>query len=1235
MVVRRTASCVPGIRAHSIGTRITIWCRLLLIGQCVLLVAPRLEGQTISLVRQEAVEGLVRRNDGTPLAHATVVATAVPSAESEVGETDDEGRVALSFVHGTGNYVVRVSAPGFQTARRRLLRAENTGKDSVLKFTVMLQADSAQVLSVVRVAAPRRQRPSVRESGTQVGGVSPDPIKPLDPFALGDLAALAGTVPGVLTSGADGRNGFSVLGLSPADNVVLLNGLAFGPTEVPASARVDVRLQTSTYDPAVGGFSGGALAVSVSPGSNYGNGSIEGSFETPALQSTDRAGRELGRRFQQFLLGGYRSGALVRDRIYFNGSAQVSRRASDRVTLASAAPALLEDAGTSVGTANRLLGLLDSLGIPAGHETTDPILDDHAVALLRLDLFPSSTRALNAVFTADHRSLDASQLSPLGTATIGGRAQTASLGGQLEYARYLEDFRLLRTRSGITMRSSSADAIAALPAGQVLVTSSPAAAPLLFSRFAFGGSAILPQHDRAWTWQNTVEAAWFSHDNRHQPKITGGMVLQAVTSSSAENSHGTFIFGSLDDLATNHPASFTRRLGPNSWSEHELSGWLSAGDVWRPTSRFSLQYGARAEASRYRDAPWLNPLVDSIFGLRTDALPAGFAVLPRLGFAWSYGSDSRVSLYGPSPMGTIHGGVGAFRSMLDIALPGRSILASGRSGGALELSCVGPAAPVPQWSVYEQSPATIPRNCAGAVSMFSTSRPGIIAFASDYRPSEAWRGNVGWGGSVLNVHATVDALVSLNLHQPGTTDRNLIDAPDFTLGTEGNRPVYVGAQDIDPASGGVGLAASRRSPLAARVVELTSSGRSRSAQLAITLSPIGGLFVSRFWTLGYALTHVEDRVTGFDGGTFGDPRQFGPWSPSWSDVRHTVSGSLAWLFGDAAWFRLNAQLRSGAPFTPRVLGDLNGDGAADDRPFIFDPAHTPDAALAQAMTQLLTSPYARECLRSQLGSAAGRNSCRGPWTTATSAQFSFDGPTVGMTRRVSFVVTASNLLAGLDVGLHGASGARGWDQPRMPDPVLYAVRGFDYGTGAFRYAVNPHFADAGPGQSLYRAPFTVSIQMGLSLGGAYPQQLTEDLLAPGRSRPGERLTADQLASRYARSGIIDPVPMILSARDSLLLSAGQLAAMTALHTRYLAQTDSLWHAFGRELAALGTNYDRSQALRRLHESRSEAYTLVADAARQIRSLLTPDQIARIGPDLLELLSDAAIERLRRNDARSY
>ena len=1134
-----------------------------------------------------------------------------------------------------------MSAPGYQILRQRLLRADSSTDGSSLRFVAKLIPSSAQLLAPVRVAASRRQRPSVRDGGPEIGGVELESVVSLSPSERGDLASLAASVPGVtLVQGQDGSvSGFSVLGLQSSDNIVRLNGLTSSSTQIPTSARVSTRLQTTTFDAAVGGFSGAALSVVASPGSNFVSGGMDISVDSPRLQSTDVTGRNLGREYQNVQISGYRSGALVRDKLLFNASVQGGRKANALISVSTATPDVLARVGVSEATTAQFLRTLDAVHVPAFSLSNTQAITDNASALVRVDILPTSTRALNAVMSANWRQSTPLQAGPAVTTSQGGALSATTLGTQLEYARFIDEFYLARVRSGLSLSRTRASALDALPTGAVLISSVLPDGQAALTTLGFGGPPTLPRSEDSWTWQNTLEMSWFSPDNRHRPKVTGGVELASTSRDPGANRLGTFTFNSLDDLAALRPASFTRALNVVRWDSREVDGWLSAGDVWRITDRFALQFGVRAEANEYGSAPTRNGLLDSLLNVRTDRVPNTATVLPRAGFTWSYGSESRISLFGAQPKGTIRGGIGEFRSLLGVSLPGEALGADGSLSAAQQLTCVGPAVPQPDWAAYAQSVSAIPSQCLQVTgSSFGNAQPSVVAFSPDYQPSRALRANLGWSGALLAaVRLQADALYSLNRNQPGTIDRNLVDAPRFFLPQEGSRPVYVDVAQIDPVSGAPSLSASRRSAQFARVTQLTSDGQSESKQMVLSISPTSGLFVSHYWTLGYAYTQIRDRARGFDGGAFGDPRQMSGWETATGDVRHSATGTFAWLFGDATWFRLTAQLHSGVPFTPRVQGDVNGDGADDDRAFVFDPARTSDAAVAHDMQQLLTSATGsvRQCLATQLGMPAARNSCRGPWTTALTMQVAFDGPTVGLSRRATFLLTATNPLAGLDVALHGSERIHGWGQPAIPNPVLLVVKGFDPATTRFRYAVNPTFGDPSPSHSVFRSPFTLTLSASISLGDAFPRQFVEDLLAPGRSRQGERLTAAQIAARYSQSGFFDPIQPILSARDSLLLCPGQFTAITALRAQYAAKADSIWLLLSNHLAALDTSFDRGEVLDRVHEARARAYGLLADAARQLRALLTPDQIALLAPELQQLLDERAIDRLRRNDARSY
>src|SRR5205807_1632434 len=128
------------------------------------------------------------------------------------------------------------------------------------------------------------------------------------------------------------------------------------------------------------------------------------------------------------------------------------------------------------------------------------------------------------------------------------------------------------------------------------------------------------------------------------------------------------------------------------------------------------------------------------------------------------------------------------------------------------------------------------------------------------------------------------------------------------------------------------------------------------------------------------------------------------------------------------------RLTSGAPFTPVVGSDINGDGARNDRAFIFVPATAPDTAVGNAMRTLIAdAPGAvRRCLVRQLARVAARNSCAGPWQPSFDLQLSWRPAWFGLERRLTLSALTVNLMGGLDEWLHGAGNLRGWGYASAP-----------------------------------------------------------------------------------------------------------------------------------------------------------------------------------------------------------
>src|SRR5207253_1603724 len=77
------------------------------------------------------------------------------------------------------------------------------------------------------------------------------------------------------------------------------------------------------------------------------------------------------------------------------------------------------------------------------------------------------------------------------------------------------------------------------------------------------------------------------------------------------------------------------------------------------------------------------------------------------------------------------------------------------------------------------------------------------------------------------------------------------------------------------------------------------------------------------------------------------------WATSDLERRHAFLATVTLPIASALELGVIGRLTSGAPFTPVVGSDINGDGARNDRAFIFVPATAPDTAVGNAMRTLI------------------------------------------------------------------------------------------------------------------------------------------------------------------------------------------------------------------------------------------------------------------------------------------
>jgi hypothetical protein len=1187
----------------------------------------------------DVIRGRVTGTDSAIVASARVTVTSIAGNVRRVTQTDKNGRFTMTFPGGEGDYMVSIAAIGYVS---RTFEVKRTADQDVLIADARLSRIVQELDPVEITAGARINR---NDNPPDISGTDrPILTNSLPPELQGDIAAMAASLPGVtLVPGVGGEaDAFSVLGLSPDQNNTTLNGMPFNGSTLPRDASVSSSLVTSPYDVSRGGFSGGQFSVRSRPGTNYQVRGMSLNLNSPQFQWSDRAAQSLGQEYSNMSVSGMASGPIRYNKAFYNVSYQLGRRSNDLRTLLNTDPVGLQTAGIAPDSVVHLLLLLSEAGVPATiGAIPDDRNNDQGAIFGSFDFNPPNSlngSAYNIAFNGNW-----SRQKPLGGGATdlpaySGEQARWSGGVQARHSGYFRNF-LTETSIGTNLSTVDASPFLLLPAGRVRVNSTFPDGTNGVTTLSFGGNQGQNSVQRTTGASFMNLLSWFSANNAHRLKLASELRYDGNEQELRNNLLGTFAFTSLGDLDAGAPSSFTRQLDVRRRDSRQLIGGLALGDSWRRTPDFQLQYGLRLDGNHFLNQPDVNPVVASTFGRRNDHVPNRIYLSPRIGFSWTLGTAAQIAGFAGAvrgPRAVIRGGVGVFQNTPATTLIASAVENTGLPGAVQQISCVGVAAPIPDWDLYATNPELIPDRCADGSdgTVFANSSPNVTLFDDNYRAPRSVRSNLSWSGSILDNRFSANAEVtySLNLNQQSQIDLNFDPTVRFALTDEAARPVFVEPTSIVPGTGSIASRDARVSPLFSRVNEIRSDLHSRSSQLRLGLAPVKFSPSQKLtWNLAYVYSNVRERVRGFTS-TVGNPLDIA-WARSGLDSRHQISYGLGYNMGGWVSVNWNGTFRSGTPFTPSVAGDINGDGYSNDRAFIFDPTATADPQLAGEMSQLLGSVTGRtrDCLERQLGRLAGRNSCEGPWTSSASLNLRLDPVKFRMPQRAQIQFSLSNPLGAADLIMNGSRNLRGWGQSSTPDQALLYVRGFDPSAHRYRYEVNQRFGATRPAFNTLRNPVVLTASMRFDVGPTRERQSLIQQLDGGRRTAGEKIPESFLRS-IGKGGIPNAMSQILRQQDTLRLTAEQADSIATMNRRYTISIDSIWLPVSRALAAMPDKYDSDEAYDQYIRAREATADLMMKYAPVVKRILTPSQRRKLPPLIMSFLDKRYLMAIRSGTA---
>lgn len=1165
----------------------------------------------LQLVTREAhaqgnvvITGVVVSQSAQPVAAAVVRVTQEGGRATAADTTDSNGRYTLTLQSAAARYLFVVTAEGLQTLR------QSVSHDSAafLRFVLM----PSPVLDTVRVAQNRRRRASreeqsdLRANDQNTGIVTPTTglgaVGPSDPLSL-----LAQT-PGFQRMASPDGSGYQLvlLGDMQGQHTLQLNGVGNAAGMIPRSAFVNMSASPLTADVTRGGYSGALVDLVLNASQRWG-GSIGMLLDDPALQPRP-ASREpvnQGRRLQQVFgnlsmplrRGGLRGG--------FDVAAQVDHELRSLPSLINARDVQLEPFGLNRAQVDDALRTAADVGLPVGSASRD---GPQRVLLggsssMRLNL-SGARNSFSASLLAGSRRRDGLGAALLTAPSAMRGSVMSSVSGSTTWSRYWRNTIHRSTSVNSTWLSDQDRRSDPLPSAWVRFGGSDDGGLVQTTL----GSAYRDATNRGTHTVDLLDqTTWFSLDGRHLLSMAVGGRRASLRVDPSNRGRALFEFASLDALRAGAPQRYTRTFAESGRRSMVEAASLAIMDAWRISPRTLITVGARIDADRLRYAGPLDTTALRIAG-ESGTPPRSWFVSPSLSVSHSYGRTPVPQSSGPA--GRVSGTLRLVRGTFDLS-QAYGVSASSGVRMARELQCAGNEVPVPDWHRFQQDPDSWPDNCRGTVGVQPASQQRSVTLLGDgVAPPMRAAWSVSWMRyATARARVTVGSLGSVEWQRPETRDRNLRDLAQFALSEEAQRPVFAPSNAIT-TGGGISTRDVTRRDLSRDQVWVTRSTlRAQAAQWYLRLAAPGNLFPT--WSLDYSWLTRREQVSGWTDGLVAAHPDQRNWQRAAFDGQHVLAARFHRLFFGNTYIEVDARAESGLRYTPRIFGDVNGDGLTNDRAFI------PEASTALGAAVRAWSEQAPERLRRcALPGTSGYvplQRCRAPGLVTANVAVTLTPPRTSPIQRGELTLRVTNVLAGLDQLLHG--GTRGWGQPAIVDRHLLVVDGFDPVARRYLYTVNSAFGRARRDLAFPVNPLALVVEARFDLGPDRRRQFIERIRSADAGRAGEALPLLRIVQSL-QSNFPDPASSLVSGRRSIPdFSAAQDSALRELARSYEIESERILMPLAQRILNLPARYNPAEVMRRFEEPAAALSVLIDAQQTSIRQILRPEQLRRLPPSL--------------------
>lgn len=958
-----------------------------------------------------AIRGTVRSDDGTDLNGAPVrvynTATGVTS-RTQVRQ----GRFLVQGLEVGGPYVVEVRHIGFIPQRTKALFL-TLGEPLELQLDMHRLAISLDTV-LVTIPSPG---PVHRGSGGTITTI-PDVLLHRLPTLDRNVFDFVRLAAGVSTKVGTQRVGLSAAGANLRFNNFLINGAderavngnvstgINGGKSIPIDAVKEYQVLVAPYDVRYGDFAGALVNTVTRSGTNTLHGS------TFAYWRNDRLARggelSASEPYDRLQYGLSLGGPLLRDRVHFFIAPEFQRLTSPAPGPYVGQPSTaLEQLRVNEADVDRLEQIMGRYGLGSG--SAGPVTNSSSLRNLFARVDASLPRWNSRVIAfVSYAGSEDPRFARTDTFYMSSYKYSVAPALRLTSVQLHTD--LLRTSGGHNelLVSHVADGQEFLadvrqPVVRVLVPSMDGGLITLVSGTNEQAQGRFSRNRSI----SVKDELSFPFGESHMLVLGAQAESFRVQRVGIAGSYGTWTFSSLDLFEQGVADRYELRKDLGS-ADAPLRGAQYAaylGHEWQAREKLAITTGLRADVMTFRSHAPFSPLVDSIFGRRTDEMPrARVHWSPRLGFTWDpfgAGGDQ------------LRGGIGVFTGRPPRAWAAPAVTSYGVGTGVLRcgrlLSDAGLApAFVPDYRVAPTACSSGPSLGTAPLGDVDLLDPNL-KMAQTHRASLAYDRHLGSGTTL-----TGEALVS----------RNVSDFVFVNLNLKGPQSTDTFGRVLYGTIGATGVAIPALRSGFSEVIDLRNTSKNYSYQLVARLDK---RFARRTAaTASYTYSRVRDvqspsRVNMPGIVLWADARAVSGRhedllrGTSLNDLPHRLAGAVTYT---APWrngttdFSLYYVSESGSPFTylasgTNRRGDLNADGSnandpiyvprdvSDLKEIVFsgrsDAAGVDNSPAAQS-NRALAQQAAFEsfieraaCLRRQRGTIVERNSCREPSSHTTIA----------------------------------------------------------------------------------------------------------------------------------------------------------------------------------------------------------------------------------------------------------